>query len=149
MKKLKYTLFLLILTLTSCDNRLSNYYNSQAEKLEAKGKYEEAIVLLDKAVEKNPQNRYALMNRGVDKSMLEDYEGAIEDYSKIIEFDPDNTLAYLNRGRCKARLDNYIEAIEDFNKAYNYFNFRDFVWFFSEKRLNINCFYIMNPLYQN
>ena len=117
MKNLKYTLLLLILTLTSCDNRLSNYYNSQAEKLEAEGKYEEAIVLLDKAIKKNPQNLYALINRGVDKSFLEDYEGAIEDYTKIIEIDTNNALAYLNRGKNKARLGDYLAAIEDFNKA--------------------------------
>ena len=116
MKRLKYILFIAILVLTSCNNRLSNYYNSQAEKLEAEGKYEEAIALLDKAIKKNPQNLYALINRGVDKSILEDYNGAIEDYTKIIKISPRNSLAYLNRGNNKARLGNYLEAIEDYNK---------------------------------
>ena len=115
MKRLKYLLFILVLT--SCNNRLSNYYNSQAQKLEAEDRYEEAIALLDKAIEKNPQNLYALTNRGVDKSILEDYEGAIEDYSKIIEIDSVNALAYLNRGKNKANLNLYVEAIEDYDKA--------------------------------
>jgi len=115
MKRLKYLLFILVLT--SCNNRLSNYYNSQAQKLEAEDRYEEAIALLDKAIEKNPQNLYALTNRGVDKSILEDYEGAIEDYTKIIKISPRNSLAYLNRGNNKARLGNYLEAIEDYNKV--------------------------------
>ena len=117
MKKVIIVSGFLILILTSCNNKLSNYYLSQAEKLEVEGKYKEAIVLLDKAVKKNPQNLYALINRGVDKSFLEDYNGAIEDYTKIIEMDTNNVLAYLNRGKNKARQGNYIGAIEDYSKA--------------------------------
>ena len=101
----------------SCDFRSSDYYYSKAETLEAKDKYAEAIILLDKAIKKNPQNIYALMNRGVDKSLLEDFNGAIEDYSKIIEVDNNNTLAYLNRGKNLKRLEKYQDAIEDFEKA--------------------------------
>ena len=115
MRTTAYILFFLILT--SCNSKLSNYYNSKAEKLEAEGKYKEAIVLLNKAIEKNPQNIYGLMNRGVDKSLLKDYKGAIEDYSRIIEIDEDNALAYLNRGKNKKRLKDYKGAIEDFDRA--------------------------------
>ena len=61
MRTTAYLLFCLILT--SCN--LSDYYNSKAEKLEAEEKYNDAIVLLDKAIKKNPKNIYALMNRGV------------------------------------------------------------------------------------
>jgi tetratricopeptide (TPR) repeat protein len=109
--------FILTLTLTSCGNRLSNYYCSQAEKLESEGKYKEAIVLLDKAVEKNPKNIYAFIHRGIDKSSIEDHKGAIEDFSKVIEIDANNVLAYLNRGKKKAQLGDYIGAIEDYDKA--------------------------------
>ena len=115
MKNVIPILFCLILT--SCNLKLSDYYNSEAQKLESEGKYEEAIVLLDKAIRKNPKNIYALMNRGVDKSLLKDYQGAIEDYSRIIEIDESNTLAYMNRGKNKARLEDYAGAIEDFDKA--------------------------------
>ncbi|MFT4800720.1 MAG: tetratricopeptide (TPR) repeat protein, partial [Flavobacteriaceae bacterium] len=65
-----------ILTFTSCDFESSADYNAEAEKLELEGKYAEAIPLLDKAIEKDPSNIYALINRGVDKSILEDYEGS-------------------------------------------------------------------------
>ncbi len=111
------TYILIILTLGSCDFKSSEYYNGEAQKLEKEGKYEEAILLLDKAIEKDPQNIYALLNRGVDKSILGDYKGAINDYSKIIEIDSENALAYLNRGKNKKRLDDYHAAIEDFEKA--------------------------------
>ncbi|MDA3910537.1 MAG: hypothetical protein PF448_04175 [Bacteroidales bacterium] len=111
------TYILIILTLVSCDFKSSEYYNGEAQKFEKEGKYKEAIPLLDKAIEKDPQNIYALINRGVDKSILEDYKGAIEDYSKIIEIDSANALAYLNRGKNKKRLEDYNGAIEDFEKA--------------------------------
>jgi len=113
----KIIFILLFLTLTSCYYKSSDYYNAQAEKLENEGKYKEAIELLDKAIEKKPKNIYALINRGVNKSLINDYKGAIDDYNKIIEIDRNNTLAYLNRGKNKARLCEYKEAIEDYNKA--------------------------------
>jgi len=91
--------------------------NKEAEKLEAEGKYKEAIILLDQAIEKDPKNIYALLNRAVDKSILEDYTGALEDYSTIIGIDPDNTLAIFNRGKNKWRLEDFSGAIADFNKA--------------------------------
>ncbi|MCF8297417.1 MAG: hypothetical protein K9J13_07750 [Saprospiraceae bacterium] len=115
---MKQILFILtVIILTSCDFKSSADYNSEAEKLEQDGKYKEAISLLNKALEKDPRNIYALINRGVDKSILEDYRGAIIDYSTIIEIDSANTLAYLNRGKNKKRLDDFQGAIEDFEKA--------------------------------
>ena len=115
---MKYIIIILsILTLTSCDFKSSADYNAEAEKLEKEGKYAEAIPFLDKAIEKDPNNIYALINRGVDKSILEDYKGSIEDYTKIIELDSDNTLAFLNSGKNKKKLEDYQGAIEDFEKA--------------------------------
>ena len=115
---MKQILFILtILFLTSCDFKSSADYNAEAEILEQEGKYKEAIELLDIAIEKDPENIYALTNRAVDKSILEDYKGAIDDYSRIIEVDPDNTLAFFNRGKNKKRLEDYMGAIDDFNKA--------------------------------
>ena len=116
-KMKKYINILIVLIFVSCDFRSSNYYTLEAYKLEEEGKYAEAIILLDKAIEKNPNNIYALMNRGGNKSLLEDYNGAVEDYSKIIAIDSVNTLAYLNRGKNMRRLEKYQEAIEDFEKA--------------------------------
>jgi len=110
-------IILSILTLTSCDFKSSADYNSEAEKLEREGKYSEAIALLNKAIEKDPNNVYALINRGVDRSILEDYAGAVQDYTEVLEIDPDNALAFLNRGKNKKRLEDYEGAIEDFEKA--------------------------------
>lgn len=108
---------LTILTLTSCHFKSSADYNAEAEKLEQAGKFSEAIPLLDKAIEKDPSNIYALINRALDKAELEDYKGSIEDYTKVIEIDSDNALAFLNRGRNRIKLAEYEAAIDDFEKA--------------------------------
>jgi tetratricopeptide (TPR) repeat protein len=110
-------IILSILAFTSCDFKSSADYNTEAEKLESEGKYEEAIPLLNKAIEKDPENIYALINRGVDKSILGDFQSAIDDYTVVIEIDSDNALAFLNRGKNKKRLEDYQGAIEDFDKA--------------------------------
>ena len=111
-----FTLFLLFY-LQSCDLKTSAEYNAEAEILEKEEKFEEAILLLDKAIAKDPSNLYALCNRAVDKSILEDYQGAIEDYSRMLEIDPHNTLALLNRGKNKARLGDSPAALLDFEQA--------------------------------
>jgi len=112
MKKLIYILFALVFLACSSD-----HYFSKAEKLAEKGKYAEAIIFLDRAIERNPKNFHALNNRAVNKSILGDYNGAIEDYSKIIQIDSSNILAHLNRGRNKVRVGDYQGAIEDFDRA--------------------------------
>ncbi len=106
-----------ILILTSCDFKPLTDYYTQATELEKEGKYAEAIQLLDKVIEKDSSNIYALIDRGVDKSILEDYKGSIVDYTRVIELDSDNTLAFQNRGKNKKRLEDYQGAIKDFEKA--------------------------------
>lgn len=103
--------------LTGCDFKSSEDYHKEANKLEQEKKFKEAILLLDKASEKDPSNIKALLDRAVDKSTIEDFKGAIDDYSKVIELDPNNCLAYLNRGKNKKRLKDYKGAIADFDKT--------------------------------
>ena len=112
---------LIIITLSiiifSCNPKTSEEYNAEAELLEQEGKFDQAIPLLDKAIEKDPNNLYALTNRAVDKTTIKDYNGAINDYSLIISIDSNNVLAYLNRGRNKIRIEQYYEATKDFDLA--------------------------------
>ncbi|PCI97885.1 MAG: hypothetical protein COB15_06820 [Flavobacteriales bacterium] len=112
---------LIIITLSiiifSCNPKTSEEYNAEAELLEQEGKFDQAIPLLDKAIEKDPNNLYALTNRAVDKTIIKDYNGAINDYSLIISIDSNNVLAYLNRGRNKIRIEQYYEATKDFDLA--------------------------------
>lgn len=103
--------------MTSCDFRSSEEYLHSAHNLSQQGKYEDAILILDKAIKRNPQDIKLLLERGYNKSMLNDYNGAIEDESKVIEKDQKNALALLNRGKNRERINDYTGAIGDFNKA--------------------------------
>lgn len=113
----KTILFFLLFAVTSCDMKSSEDYHHEANKFEQQENYKEAIKLLNKAIEKDPANIKALLDRAVDKSMLKQYNGAIADYTKVLTIDPKNCLAMLNRGKNKNRLHIYKEAIEDYNNV--------------------------------
>jgi tetratricopeptide (TPR) repeat protein len=106
---------LTILLFSSCDFTSAEEYFNQAYVLENKGEFEKAILILDKAIDKNPNFRPALINRGADKSYLGDKKGAIEDYKRILKFDIDNTLALYNIG-------NNYSALKEHEKSIYYFS---------------------------
>jgi tetratricopeptide (TPR) repeat protein len=110
--------FLCLLTITGCDFKSAQDYLIEAEKLENEGKYIDAIPLLDKAIEKDPNLLGAYINRAADKSDLGDYNSAIIDYQKVLKIDTNNTLAYYNLGNNFKRLENYELAIEYYFKAF-------------------------------
>lgn len=102
---------------SSCEIRDASSYYNESFDLEEEGKYEEAILLLDKAISKRKNFRPALINRGADKSIINDFEGAIIDYKLILGFDPDNTMVLTNIGNNFKRLKKYRIAINYYNEA--------------------------------
>ncbi|MDH7445985.1 tetratricopeptide repeat protein [Aquimarina sp. 2201CG14-23] len=108
---------LILLLLSSCDYRTAEDYYDLAYELEEQGKYIEAIKLLNKAIEKKPDLKPALLNRGADKSALKDYIGAIDDYELILKYDVDNALALTNIGNNYKRLKDYQKSVEFYTKA--------------------------------
>ncbi|HHH53539.1 MAG TPA: tetratricopeptide repeat protein, partial [Bacteroidetes bacterium] len=117
-KNLIYILSISIL-FSSCDFKTAEDYYDLAYELEEQGKYKEAIVFLDKAIEKKPDLKPALLNRGADKSALNDYSGAIKDYELILKYDSDNTLALMNIGNNYKRLKDYKKSVEFYTEALN------------------------------
>jgi len=113
----KIIIYFSFLILFSCDMRTAKDYLDIAYDLETQEKYEKAILYLDKAIEKKPNFRPALLNRGADKSMLENYIGAIEDYKLLLRYDPDNTMALMNIGNSYKSLNKNEVAIDYYNKA--------------------------------
>ncbi|MCG2432131.1 tetratricopeptide repeat protein [Aequorivita xiaoshiensis] len=118
---LKNLIYITIISIyiSSCDLKSADDYYNIAFDLEENGDYEKAIPFLDKAIEKRPEFRPALINRGADKSIIGDYNGAIEDYQKIIEFDPKNTMVLMNIGNNYKKLKQYEKSIEFYTKALN------------------------------
>jgi tetratricopeptide (TPR) repeat protein len=112
--------------LMCCNFTSSEGYRKAANKLERQKRYSEAIQLLDKAVEDDPDNINAFLDRGVDKSIIKDIKGSIDDYTKVIAIDPTNGLALLNRGKSRAQSGDYRGAIIDFDKAIAFKTHRPF-----------------------
>ncbi len=112
-------ILIFLTSIIACDFKSANDYFADAEKLSGQEKYKEAILLLDKAIEKNNKFLGAYINRGADKSALGDYKSAIEDYNKVLQIDPKNTLALYNIGNNYKRLKEYVTAIEYYNKAFD------------------------------
>ncbi|MDK2772929.1 MAG: tetratricopeptide repeat protein [Flavobacterium sp.] len=117
LKKLSYILSFIILT--SCDFTSAESYYNQAIELSQQKKYENAILLFDKAIEKKDNFRPALINRAYCKAEIGDYKEAIKDYEKVIQFDSDNTFALCEIGYNWSNLKNHQKAIDFYNKALN------------------------------
>ncbi|MEP0264364.1 hypothetical protein [Dokdonia sp.] len=113
MKKTTILVFLLF-ALNSCDFTPAGEYYNNALGLKKEGKWEEAILSLDKAIDKQSKFRPALLNRGFYKSKLGDYKGGIADYKKLLGFDGDNTVALYNIG-------NNFSSLKEHNKAIAYY----------------------------
>lgn len=102
-----------ILSITSCDFTSAEEYYNEAIKLTRKGKWQEASVFLDKAIEKKPTFKLALIKRGREKAIwLDDYEGGIEDLNKALTIDPNNTLALYYIGYIHGDQQKHKKAIE-------------------------------------
>ena len=83
----------------------------------AKEYFERGLSKYSKAIELNPNDSDAYVNRGISKYVLQDYQGAIADYSKAIELNPNLSEAYNNRGISKYMLNQKNSACLDWSKA--------------------------------
>ncbi|WP_157151299.1 tetratricopeptide repeat protein [Brachyspira sp. SAP_772] len=80
-------------------------------------KVEEAIKLINEAIEKDNNDSELYLSRGALYLIINIHTKAIEDFNKAIELNPKNEKAYFSIGFLKAKLEKYEESIEYFNKA--------------------------------
>lgn len=109
------TLIFSILFLVSC-NQLTDYKESfQLAKYETdKGKYTEAIALLDKIIQSEPDFDSAYAERAYNYLLIEKPEQAIQDVNKAIEINFNNIDAYFIRGLIYGYLFEYDKALKDY-----------------------------------
>nr|WP_298791032.1 hypothetical protein [uncultured Allomuricauda sp.] len=117
MQRSTIIILILIQLLISCDFRTpEEYYDLAYDKI-AIGNCSEAIDLLDKAIQKRPEFRPGLLQRGFCKMEMQQDLDAIKDFDTILTFDPGNTLTLFNLGICYYNLSEYAKSIQYFSMA--------------------------------
>ena len=81
------------------------------------GKYEEAIVYLDKALLLDSSNSNTYSNKGVALDRLDEYEEAIKYFDIAINKESTNTNAYIGKGTSLTKIGKLEEALICFTKA--------------------------------
>ena len=79
--------------------------------------FDQAILLLNKSLETNPNHAAAYETRGAIYSRREQYDQAISDFSRALEIDPGFGEAYFSRGWAYYIEKEYDKSWEDIKKA--------------------------------
>lgn len=96
---------------------LSDGYNNRGISHRALGRRESAYADYKKAIELNPKNARAFVNRANVSSELRKFDEAFADYGRAITIEPKNALAYSNRGQLYSDQSKYEDALNDLAKA--------------------------------
>jgi tetratricopeptide (TPR) repeat protein len=78
--------------------------------------FDEAIRCFSEAIDLNPANPFAYLNRGSSKGKKEDYDEAIKDFTEAIRLNQEFSEAYYSRGLARS-YKNDRTAIEDLTEA--------------------------------
>ena len=97
-------------------NDSGSYKNRGMAYLTA-GKYYEAKIDFDKALNLRPNYPDALIGRGITFVSQNYFENALKDFSNAIIFDPQNAPAYFNKGFTLSNLGRFEEAIQSYSRA--------------------------------
>jgi len=101
----------------------SSNHNNKGVELAQQHQYEEAIKEFNLAIQANPKNAKAYVNRGsIFRAMHaqaqdQQYDDAIKDFTKAIEIAPKDPSGYLERGQTLVMQKQYTDALTDLNKA--------------------------------
>lgn len=92
---------------------------STIDVLGGESSYEDAVSLLDKAIELAPECTMAYLDRGFKRFKMKNYHGAEEDFGEAIRLGYDSSpyCPYYYRGCSRQLLGNYRGAEEDFSEA--------------------------------
>ncbi len=109
-----------IRTAMDIDPRFMPSYRHLAEVLFAKGKPEEAVKLLDKAIQLVPEGQISYYNRGIVLKALERNPEAVADFEKALAMgleDDEAKRAHLELGLIRAKEGKPEEALKHFQRA--------------------------------
>ena len=92
-------------------------YNNRGDALVDAGRYEEALLDFDKAVELLPKYAMAYYNRGNLYQKQKKYDQALADFNYAIRYRRDFDKAYNNRGTLYKETNRLDEALVDYDRA--------------------------------
>jgi tetratricopeptide (TPR) repeat protein len=82
-----------------------------------KGENDIALRDFSEAIQLDPNNKWAYLNRGVALKAKKEYDNAISDFNEAIRLDPKIALAYCCRGILWKSKGEYDKALADYNEA--------------------------------
>jgi len=91
--------------------------NSEGQKLQEEGKYNEAIKKFQEALKIKPNYSSAYIGMGICFKESNVYNKAIENFRKAIELHPNHSKAWKCMGNVYEKMENYRKAIESYEKA--------------------------------
>ncbi|NNF21584.1 MAG: tetratricopeptide repeat protein [Saprospiraceae bacterium] len=97
----------------SSDKVAVQQYIKGKNLIDEKGKEDEAILALNKAIEKYNRHAQAYERRARVNFILKKYHDAFRDYKKSLGLDPNNPYAYYGRANVYIHQEKYDEALED------------------------------------
>lgn len=123
-------LFLFLATTATSSIAQNSAYDKLGMQAMMKGDFKNAVIQLEKAGQKTPNNTYVLKMLGYSYYQCANYENAISTYTKLIGLKPTDYQAYYYRGKARQNIANdpkeslnqmrdsfYQSAIKDFSKA--------------------------------
>ena len=108
-----------VLLLCGCPDRMTDLEKHSRDGTDyfSSGRYEEAEVEFNKAVELGPEEAGLLMNRANARMMLGREDEAMADYDAALAIDPKFAMGYANRGILRDRRGDREGAIADYRQA--------------------------------
>lgn len=98
------------------------------------GDTEQALDLLDQALEIDDQNLELFYNRGLIHYQEGNYEQAFEDLTDALELNPENPIPFFWRARTFDALGNTDDAIDDYRAFLRLYDFNDELSQFARQR---------------
>lgn len=93
------------------------FYRKRGDESISKGEFDLAVGDYSKAIELNPKDTSAYLNRGLAFYKQKSYDRAVSDYDKVIELNPSESMVYFNRGDSYEKMGEIQKAIVDYQKA--------------------------------
>lgn len=95
----------------------ANAHRERGRQYRLAGRYEQALVDFDRAIDAKPQYSEALSGRGETYRLMGRYEEALADFDRAIDLEPEDEWTIASRGETYQSMDRYEEALADFSRA--------------------------------